>query len=117
MSAGRTTHGSNMLRGAGAGFAVGALVGGSLGAATCVTDSDGFGGSCSDRGKRAQLILGGALILGVPVAALGAVIGSASPLEQWRRVWPAVRVVLAPVGRGGVGVMVAAQVGPRRRGR
>ena len=43
--------------------------------------------------------------IGVPAAALGAAIGASSPLEQWRRVWPAVRVVFIPVGRGGVGVM------------
>ena len=113
VSHGQTTRESNMLRGAAAGFAVGALVGGSLGAATCVGDSDGFGGNCNEGGKRARLILGGALILGVPAAALGAAMGASSPLEQWRRVWPEVRVGLVPVGRGGIGVMVAAQVGRR----
>lgn len=88
VSAGQTSRESNMLRGAATGLAVGALVGGALGAATCVGGSDGFGGSCSSNGKRAQFVLGGALILGVPAAALGAVIGAASPLELWRKVWP-----------------------------
>ena len=88
LSSGQSTRESNMLRSAVAGFLAGALVGGGLGAATCGGGSDGFGGSCRDSGKRAQFILGGAFILGVPAAALGAVIGSASPLEQWRRVWP-----------------------------
>ena len=112
VSAGQTTRQSNMLRGAAAGFAGGALVGGALGAATCVGDRDGFGGSCNVGGKRAQFIVSGALILGVPAAALGAVIGAASPLEQWRRVWPEVPVGLTLIGRRGIGLIVSAQVGP-----
>ncbi|MEO7713740.1 MAG: hypothetical protein ABIV10_12565 [Gemmatimonadaceae bacterium] len=112
VSAGQSTPESNMLRGAAAGLAVGALVGGALGAATCAGDSDGFGGSCNVGGKRAQFILGGALILGVPAAALGAVIGAASPLEQWRRVWPEVRAGLSVIGRRRIGFTIAANVGP-----
>lgn len=69
-------NGRNGLRGAGAGFAIGALLGAAVG-------SVGYSGNDYLVSSAGGSALVGAVVLGTIGAAVGAVIGARSPSEHW----------------------------------
>jgi uncharacterized protein YndB with AHSA1/START domain len=97
-SGGRRSRGGGLLRGAGLGFALGA-VSGTLVEATATREERGTA-------TRGENVFFGAVALGASSALLGAVVGVFAPGEHWVRTEPGkVRVTLAPT-RGGAAASV-----------
>ena len=95
-SNGRRPRRRGALRGAGYGLLAGAATGGLLGLASG-DDTSGFFRLTA--GEKAAM---GGIMLGLPGALIGAVVGANRPGERWERVSLPVRVGVTPPGRTGL---------------
>ena len=101
---GRASAGRGALRGAGIGFLVGAVPSVLV---TGVVHANATAGGYSDGSSAAGIAAYLGILFTAATTTVGAAVGAIMPPDRWTRLTPPVRVGLAPLGNGRVGLALS----------